>query len=682
MYINTMQNTNIDTNTLAGFKDYQNLDVKFGNKKKMTQFAFRFKKSRSKAQIKKTVSELVQMINTAQTNKGVPVGGRVLINTLYDDLWWRSGKMTRFGENIHLFDPDDEYTFEGEKFQSTFKAFNIIVETHPLTGGCTNGKNNCLWGCLFRHFGGEEQMPGCIRKPWNLKKLCKVGTNDPVPVKAVVEILQPKLKHRIDIVGDHTEYSTAQYMKGLMLVLENGHYSLKRTNRLTPSFHHKSAKAASAKANPTEVATASKKIVLYWNHADGMHCYYYNHSTAKGVLRALPLEKLMRFVKDKGSTQKMYHQLNFSPKPFDHTGLSESDLKQLYDDHVAGCSWLCDKTNGQLDMRLHPSPTAAAVYRFDRLKKVAAPEPIEYAEARWLLYGSHGGVRYAEPCELDDGVEYDFTSFYTWLMQSSATFPVKPGVPATLEALKPDWIEYGLYRCEVTRPADPTVAKLFNFRSNNIYTHYDLAVAQKLGLVITMDCSRADEPNALLYPKSTRVPMRDAFKDSCAPLFKLKSLPGAPKIVKRVLNSLWGGLCEKTKVREIVPVLSEGSHVDGGIEHLLSANLNEPSVPGEHNHHELLSIEPVKGGKYNVRLRDYRKPFKHDWARLGPFLTGLGRKRMFDTFHGHEEAVRWVHTDGAVLTGPIGLKDHIKRNTTCVRGRMTITNGNHKTIHT
>ena len=156
---------------MTGFKDYQNLGVKFGNKKKMTQFAFRFKKHRSKAQIKDTVDELVGMINTAQKKKGVPLGGRVLINTLYDGgLAWRAGKMTRFGQNIHLFDPDDEYTFEGKKFQNTFKNFNIIIETHPLTGGCTNGKNNCLWGCLFRHFGGEDNMPKCIHKPWNLKK--------------------------------------------------------------------------------------------------------------------------------------------------------------------------------------------------------------------------------------------------------------------------------------------------------------------------------------------------------------------------------------------------------------------------------------------------------------------------------------------------------------------------------
>jgi hypothetical protein len=103
-------------------------------------------------------------------------------------------------------------------------------------------------------------------------------------------------------------------------------------------------------------------------------------------------------------------------------------------------------------------------------------------------------------------------------------------------------------------------------------------------------------------------------------------------------------------------------------------------VPGEHNNHELLLIEPMKGGKYNVHLRDYSKPFKHNWARLGPFLTGLGRKRMFDTFHDHVAAVRWVHTDGAVLSGPIVLKDHIKRNMTCTRGPCTITNCNTKTF--
>ena len=258
---------------------------------------------------------------------------------------------------------------------------------------------------------------------------------------------------------------------------------------------------------------------------------------------------------------------------------------------------------------------------------------------------------------------------------SSATFPIKPGAEATLEAV-PERLEHGLYRCTIVPPEDRSTAKLFNFRSNNIYTHYDLAVAQKLGLAIVLLLD--GKPNALIYAKETRVPMRDAFKDTCAPLFKLKLQPGAPRVVKQVLNSLWGGLSEKTKVREVVKVLSAGSDVDGGIEHLLSADPNEPSVPGEHNNHELLLIEPMKGGKYNVQLRDYRKPFKHEWARLGPFLTGLGRKRMFDTFHGHEEAVRWVHTDGAVLAHPVELKPHHRRNMSVTRGPCTITNCNTK----
>ena len=85
-----------------------------------------------------------------------------------------------------------------------------------------------------------------------------------------------------------------QYLKGLTLVLENGHYSLKRTNKLTPSFHLKSAHQLCGADAASDTVVSPKKIVVYWSHADGMHCYYYNHSTAKGVLRALPLEKLMK----------------------------------------------------------------------------------------------------------------------------------------------------------------------------------------------------------------------------------------------------------------------------------------------------------------------------------------------------------------------------------------------------
>ena len=56
-----------------------------------------------------------------------------------------------------------------------------------------------------------------------------------------------------------------------------------------------------------------------------------------------------------------------------HPSLSrcEAELKQLYNNHVAECTWLHAQTNGQLDMRLHPSPTTAAPVTTCR----AAPVP-------------------------------------------------------------------------------------------------------------------------------------------------------------------------------------------------------------------------------------------------------------------------------------------------------------------
>ena len=141
----------------------------------------------------------------------------------------------------------------------------------------------------------------------------------------------------------------------------------------------------------------------------------------------------------------------------------------------------------------------------------------------------------------------------------------------------------------------------------------------------------------------------------------------------------------------MIKTLSAGTAVDLGIEHLLSADPSEPSQPGLFDSHELVSIQPVAGkhGLYHdVKVRDYSRPFKHNWARLGPFVTGMGRKRMFDAFEQHEPHIRWAHTDGVVLDKAIDLKDpaemnvRMARHLKCVAGTFNIVNCNRKTCTT
>ncbi len=525
-------------------------------------------------------------------------------------------------------------------------------------------------------------MPSCVRKPWHLKKLCGVGLNDPVPVKVIVSTLQHKIKHQINIVGDCDYYSNANYLRAITLKLCNGHFTLKRP-KMTKSFIGKSSMRVFDRGQ------GNKLITLYWHHHDG-GIYSFFCDSEQSILKQLRRDDLLNFYRNKDSTNNMCHMLDFSQKPFDHTNVEADELKQMYHQHVADCEWLTSKVG--VDMQYHPSPAAAALYMFDKLRKVESPAPIDYNEARWLLYGSHGGIRFCEPCLIEQAYECDFIGFYSWMLCSSTTFPVKPGTEQVLPAdhfhTKDARLEYGLYRAEVG--ADDTKRnRLFNYRKNNIYTHYDLQVAKEIGLSIRLIMD--NQPNALIYPKDTRARMSLAFGDFVMKLFTVRqSNNDCPKLLKLVLNSLWGALCEKNTVRTIAGTISRGIKVEEGISHLLGQNgltphNTEPSIKGEYDSHELLDIQPTKNNKHSLTLRNFSKPFKHDWARLGPFITGMGRKRMFDTFKKHEQHIRWIHTDGVVVDKPIDLTDsdqmplRLARHLSCKSGKISITNCNTKT---
>lgn len=93
-------------------------------------------------------------------------------------------------------------------------------------GGCDGKLNNCLWKCLRDAFGGVDQMPANINKPWKLKKMLKLERNAKVPVHKI-GIVEDKCNVKINVTGDAIYNSEEKHQREVDIVLSNEHYKLK-----------------------------------------------------------------------------------------------------------------------------------------------------------------------------------------------------------------------------------------------------------------------------------------------------------------------------------------------------------------------------------------------------------------------------------------------------------------------
>ena len=172
--------------------------------------------------------------------------------------------------------------------------------------------------------------------------------------------------------------------------------------------------------------------------------------------------------------------------------------------------------------------------------RAVQPDDINNCEAKWINDSSSGALMYWEAYKgkVD---EYDINSRYPHIMQKNQNyFPIREGEYLTLKEIDVKNVEYGIYRCIITK-LDENKYKFFRFNPKNTYTSIDVKVAIDYGLKIEM--IQNDQPNFLFYSKDKLMNGAYLFKSFVDELFELKSqkVNGA----KQILNTLWGGLTEK-----------------------------------------------------------------------------------------------------------------------------------------
>ncbi|GBC17926.2 hypothetical protein GLOIN_2v1472929 [Rhizophagus irregularis DAOM 181602=DAOM 197198] len=188
-------------------------------------------------------------------------------------------------------------------------------------------------------------------------------------------------------------------------------------------------------------------------------------------------------------------------------------------------------------------------YRLQR--RVPANDPLDPVEAEWISDAMMGGLIWADNEWKGYGRQYDVTSLYPSIQQSNANFPIRQG---KFQILK-DFVDhrgyalYGLFRASSQGAPKGKVSGndiLFRQNKREVYTFIDLQRAKKLGLDIQL--IQDGKPNALIYDSEARIPGTVIFGEYVHFLFNIKNQGGvAGRVAKRVLNTLWGALCQRKR---------------------------------------------------------------------------------------------------------------------------------------
>ncbi|GET57271.1 hypothetical protein GLOIN_2v1472929 [Rhizophagus irregularis DAOM 181602=DAOM 197198] len=261
-----------------------------------------------------------------------------------------------------------------------------------------------------------------------------------------------------------------------------------------------------------------------------------------------------------------------------------------------------------IDLSYHNwSYKRTALWLFERLSVgIPANDPLDLIEAEWLSDAMMGGLIWADN-------EWKGYGRQRGKFQTLNDFVDHRG-----------YALYGLFRAKISGNNI-----LFRQNKRGIYTFIDLQRAKKLGLNIQL--IQDGKPNALIYDREARIPGTVIFGEYVHFLFKIKNQGGiAGRVAKRVLNTLWGALCQRKRNYKT-----------------LTTDQTDPFTFPEG--HTLDSIIPVGSDQWRFQFTNPGNPFKGEYPRIAPFLLARGRKITSEAIQPYKDKVRRIHTDGFIL---------------------------------
>lgn len=585
---------------------------------KLLQFTYKSKQPVNSKTIQAAGEQLLLNAQAKIAEFGLEAEPQVMATVLFDkSIGWQSGKFSGVNDDeIDLYKFEDQYEYEGEPLQTEYKNFNLTLKLVKTTGG-HSAKNDCLWHCLNQAFR-ETRLPRSINLPHLLKRKLGLARKAMVPVSKL-PMLSQILKVELNVVGDveqhHNQAKDGVYTKKLTLKLHDQHYTLAKKHAIDNQLRG-------------STSVMDRPIVLYSevNSADTGALSYLAYNSSN--MRPLQRKELELFWTKPQSSKQIYRKSQFS-KNFTEKCAEE------YAEIQRDANQLKMSTKGLINLHRQLNETKSALFVFAKLNAMMTPPAkIGQLESTWIDAAKSGGLIWANkaPVELGTACQYDINSFYPSLLTRQAfSIPVGEGTFKHIAELPPDFALYGLYKCHISSANTLNANEWFKFKSaNSIYTHYDINVARKLGMTVTMSTA---SPNVLLFEE--RVPARSVFKPFVDYIYDLrKTVPDATKPrVKKIMNCLWGGLCAKRKTK---------------------VDMNKVKVLDLEGR-SVTHIEPF-GDSILVTVERNENRYKTSYARMLPFITSYGRHIMFKELHPFKDSIHRIHTDGFIADRKLDLK--------------------------
>jgi hypothetical protein len=153
------------------------------------------------------------------------------------------------------------------------------------------------------------------------------------------------------------------------------------------------------------------------------------------------------------------------------------------------------------------------------------------------------------------------------------------------------------------------------------YTYIDIKEALRRGYSVSLVCDGSC--NHVYYSAQNRETGHYLFRGFVDLLYPLKK---KNPLVKRILNMLWGALCQRIKYYEKE---NEDAEIDLGDDFSFIDTAEDSD-------------------KIDVFIKS--KKYKLGWARVGVFVTAMGRKKLADYIEDIVDDVYRIHTDGFYTT--------------------------------
>lgn len=493
-----------------------------------------------------------------------------------------------------------QYTEELEKNPfvddsiKSIRSFGLFVVNTSKTkkGGCEPGKttNNCLWKCLMISNVKKWLKPAFLRKFLNVPK------NAPIDYRFLGQI-ENEMCTGIYLTGDFARSPSRTFQKNIYLKLKDGHYSIDKQNgyKMEKTYIH-----------------SERKIIIFQKNDDG-----YSVCSEDG--------------------EKQVDKLNFDINKYIKINFNEikkiakkQTIQDAYDWVIEQIEAVNEATEGKINMFKTGwiGDTIMHHLKYELNKTHIEFDAITENEFKWFESCKMGAYMQCTKGEFENVYEYDQKSSYpSHLIDSHFNIPVKSGLFKIINVEEFNKYNgkfvYGIYRCVIDGDD-----RRFKYNPNNYYTHFDLEIAHKLNLNITL--IEDEEPNCLLYPASLKKTTSGSnlFKEYVNWIYKFKSDNPDIPIFKMLLSTLWGTLCRtytNTYYHEI--------------DNTITCELKD--------NEEIIEFSLFSGKTMKIKTIENNRIYRTPLARLKPFLLARQRMQMFtDVLEPYYDDIIEIRTDG------------------------------------